>query len=722
MGGLISRFKPKKKQTVFGVKKVLEQLVDNGFVDKDTAKWARLAERVKMGGTLKKSSIQWLLLRDGHSADQIDDWIENDSPDMYDALDVAAQKAPDINELVSYWQDDLTPNAQKRTVLYINPKTGEKVLYQLDDFLYQATTGFGNQEMDAFLGTLRGMQEWFKAGAAGANTLFAGVNALGDWFTYQGRAKYVKGVRTLDKPWSALAQYLAHKVKRRFPALSKKMGWEIDDAFVDFVEETGGKLYTRLGDDMSRKRVRKQMLAKSLGSKVKAALEPRDAPGRLKSALQEMVSWSDLAPRLAEGEAAINEDGYFKEGGKWRNVRNGRLVERLPEATRIKAGLAMANATINFKRGGAKAGKWEIILPFSRAQINAIYHHVQKVNALRKMLTGAADPDELKEAQRYAVFLAVLAAGEIAYWLYRYGDDDYQEQDEHQRHRYWTFGWGGKTRVRIPKPRDEAFIGSVIGGVLDDWVASRDAGWQERFRKEVAERTPQPGGWYWGMLEAWFNYNSFRGRQITSDWMSKRKNKYQYDEYTRDSAVFISEHLTQYIGWNPKETQHVLESMTGGAYGRWTETAGGVARTIRDGDVSKHLGWKNVPYVGRILIDRHQSRSRKDFWDEYDGIIAEADAESRESPEKFDSRIRKGLYADYDALMSAVRKAEPRDDNGRRDFSFVFFEVGLAREAMGREPMEHNPSPFTIPRKDLRRSFAKRQNAWLTNMPRTSTT
>jgi hypothetical protein len=61
--------------------------------------------------------------------------------------------------------------------------------------------------------------------------------------------------------------------------------------------------------------------------------------------------------------------------------------------------------------------------------------------------------------------------------------------------------------------------------------------------------------------------------------------------------------------------------------------------------------------------------------------------------------VEKSLKNDYLELMTQIRQNPDNNVSRGTDKDFEPYLVGLAREALGREPLEDNPSPFKV--KDL---------------------
>ena len=61
------------------------------------------------------------------------------------------------------------------------------------------------------------------------------------------------------------------------------------------------------------------------------------------------------------------------------------------------------------------------------------------------------------------------------------------------------------------------------------------------------------------------------------------------------------------------------------------------------------------------------------------------------------------LLAMYEAMMSELRAAERDGNNGQRTYEYEPYIIGMARAALGKEPLERFPNPMEYKLKDLPR-------------------
>jgi hypothetical protein len=217
--------------------------------------------------------------------------------------------------------------------------------------------------------------------------------------------------------------------------------------------------------------------------------------------------------------------------------------------------------------------------------------------------------------------------------------------------------------------------------------------------RHTDDRIPQVGG---GLARATVeafvaNYDYHRDRELTPNYMKDEPKKFQYTPYTLETSKAIGELTGDMFGVSPIQLEHLLNSASGGGYRRLV----GALEATYEGN----LKWENAPVVGGTIINRHQARSLDDFYTEYERVKLEHRTAERTgdkvSPELTRTKERLDDYAD---LMTEIRALDPKDFKGRRSFKYEPYLVGLAREALKRDPLDSNQSPFAA--KDLPKEIA----------------
>lgn len=676
LGGLMDRVDPKKKVHQGTINEILDTLVDQGVVEADEAKSMRIAFEIRLGGSdsLSEERLEWFAGTHG-----ID-------PSDTAAIEDAAREEPDVMATIALWRADYTPNALKATVV-IHDKDGNPILYELDRELHRTVTGMDELQFTGFWKVLRGAARYFKSGAVGLSTGFGTANLIRDYVEYQGKAAHVKGLSSLGDPPAMLSRYAAYKARQM-------AGMPTDDALVTAFEEMGGKIYSRIGHDVeSRTRSRRRKFAKSWNARWGITLRsPGESAETALEALQEAIAISDAPPRLAEMLAVAKSNGYEPVGADWH--RNGHKVESLPEWLRIQMANAAGEATVNFKRVGWLGRYVESFLPFFNATAQAAYRQAVQLRSVRRLGQQNETKQELDEeaaAKRALVYLSALAATSMMVWLLRHDDDDYREQEDWIKNAYWTWGKNGITILRVPKPRDAAIVANITENILDKWYHPDDANpLTETIGQDLLGRVPTGGGLVRGGGEALIaNYDYFRGRSLVPEYLQHEPKELQYTPYTLETSKAIGKVTGSVLGLSPIQVEHLLNSASGGAYRRLVGSAEAVAKG--------EAGPEHVPFVRGLVVNRHQGRSIDDFYAKAaETKLAHRVAEV-EGTLTADLRAQNGLFNEYAALMTEIRKVEPRGFGGKRKFEYEPYIVGLARDALGRDPLPDNPNPFHDP-------------------------
>ena len=717
MGGLMDRIPAKRIVNEGTIEEILGTLVDSGTIDADQARAMRVAARIldPANGMASDRDLDWFA-----NKHQIVDWQNN-----WTDMETAAESEPDALAVILLWRPDYTPNAAKRTVM-IYDAAGNKLMYEMDNDLYQTATGMQEVQFNVFMNLLRETQRYFKSGAVALSTGFGTANFVRDYGEFQGKANYVKGMRTLTKPWQMLGRYIAAKVQQSMAGkyVGKKLGvaQKPADALIRLHEELGGKLYSVIGYEAGNRTIyRRKKLGKSTMSKLGlSVMRPLDTAENILQWMQEIIAISDAPPRLADAEAALAEHGFVASGDKWLDTKTGTIVDHLPESARIAASVAISEATINFKRIGAAGAYVEAFLPFFNATVQASYRQYQQIKNLKNL--GQATP-EGDRAKRLLVYLAALASHAVLYWLWRHDDDDYRNQEGWIRDGYWTWGKNGKTYLRIPKPRDFAIVSNVVENMLDGASHEDARKTSNVIWRDVAGRTPTGGGLTRGAVETYIaNYDYFRGRELENESMKDIPKQYRTSSYTSRMSDYLGKHLGKELNTSPIQFQHLLNSASGGMYGRWTDAY--------DAALDGRIGPEHFPFVRGVMLDRMQTRPITEFYEkksELDQLAAKHKIEQeiirreiaeledkRPASEKQIAELQKKLAANdkgipevadklahygwISEVMTALRKGEAKLGK-KRSFENEKYITGLARAALGYEEQKSNPNPLTA--KDL---------------------
>jgi hypothetical protein len=689
MGGLMDRVDPKRIAHKGTIKEILTTLVDEGVIEADEARDMRIASRLREGDDVTQKSMAWFANRHGIDLSDRDSDVQ---------IARAVRGVPDALAMISLWRPDFSPDGKKRIIL-THDKGGNPLLYEMDPFLHETATAMSEPQFAAFLQPFRLAAKLFKQGSVSLSTGFGSANIVRDYSEYQGKSEHAGPVESLLSPLAKAGQYIGYKARQM-------AGMKTNSALIDTFENIGGELYNILGYDTgSHRRLSTRKLGKSTMSRMGLTIKkPGDIVGAAGDAIQSgmdvlasPIAWTDVPPRLAEMEAAIREEGYEARGDKWYDAGKDVLVDSLPEDVRIKAAMAAGEATIFFKRIGAKSSFIEPFLPFFNATIQAQYRQYRQIKKLPSLFRkGPAE----KGALRYIVYLSAMAASGAAYWMWRSDDDDYREQEPWLKEGYWTWGKNGRTYVRIPKPRDTgATVANFVEAALDVMHHKDAQGTMKMLQRDVLNRLPVGGGLTRGIVEAGIaNYDYFRGREIEPDYMQSRPKALRYDQYTTEASKLIGRIAGPALGISPLQLEHLLNSATGGMYRRLSDTF--------DAIHGGRVGPEHIPFVRGLVLNRHQARSLNDFYNAKTDINMQAQMEEAEGGVTKATARKRATMSRYAELMAEIRLLEKGGEKeSKRTFDYQRYLVGLARAAMEYEPLEENPNPLKD--KDLPPELAK---------------
>jgi len=590
-------------------------------------------------------------------------------------------------------------------------------MYQVDQDLYETISGMSVPEMEVFGRVMQGAGRVFKTGAVGVSTVFGASNFIRDILEGYAKQKHTKGkLKSLTAPFDAIGKYLAVKalskmgavedsdsnVKKRLAEYFGEKNLTADNPMVRLYEQSGSKLYSRIGHDLnSQSRARKNRVGgfnhSKFGITQKAIRSTGNMAMSVYQGLQDSIAVTDAPVRLAEGEAAIKEDGFIVRKNRWYHEESGEYVNQLPEATRIKASLAMAEASVNFKRIGSASRGIETYVPFWNATIQSQYRQYMQLKSAGKVAKQLAsgepvDEQEATQAKKLLVYYAALVAAEtLMYFMIADGDDD-REKDPYLKELYWSWGKNGKTYWRVPKPRDAAFVTNATRYILDSQFADP----QERDKiggllfNELFSRVPVGGGIVRGSVEVFADYDFFRSAPLTPMSVQDDPSSLQTSDYTTTTSDAIGKVTGKYLNLSPIQIQHLLNSATGGQYRAQTDRM--------DKLMNGNLSFRDLPFVKAVSIERMGGKSVSRFYQKKQKLHEDKAHEESNFP-KYQARlsddlIKKLAISDFIyTTMRDVRKLETRRGK-KRSQEYQKYIIGLARNNLGYEELESYPDPF----------------------------
>ena len=323
-------------------------------------------------------------------------------------------------------------------------------------------------------------------------------------------------------------------------------------------------------------------------------------PGAMADTVRKSLRRKGMTPeQIARYEKTIIRNAAHAKGvvaDAWEKYsRYGEALENANReavyAAAIKAGKSHAQAAFESKDlmdfsmlGAARAIQGaSLVLPFFNARL-------QGLGKLSRELR-----DNPREIAKRAGMITAMSLGLLAA---NWDDERYEELPDWDKDANWHF-FVGDQHFRIPKPFE---IGVMFGTIPERMVRAmgdKDTGAQ--FGKAVARAigdtfalnpTPQivkP------LVEAAFNYDTFRGGPIDSPQDLAVKAEARYNEQTS----LLMRELGELSGFSPKQLEHLVIGYTGTIGGYVMATADGLIMASRPGESAS---WRadEIPLVKAV--------------------------------------------------------------------------------------------------------------------------
>ncbi|EPX9364085.1 LPD38 domain-containing protein [Aeromonas veronii] len=340
-------------------------------------------------------------------------------------------------------------------------------------------------------------------------------------------------------------------------------------------------------------------------------------PGAMADTVRKSLRRKGMTPeQIARYEKTIIRNAAHAKGvvaDAWEKYsRYGEALENANReavyAAAIKAGKSHAQAAFESKDlmdfsmlGAARAIQGaSLVLPFFNARL-------QGLGKLSRELR-----DNPREIAKRAGMITAMSLGLLAA---NWDDERYEELPDWDKDANWHF-FVGDQHFRIPKPFE---IGVMFGTIPERMVRAmgdKDTGAQ--FGKAVARAigdtfalnpTPQiikP------LVEAAFNYDTFRGGPIDSPQDLAVKAEARYNEQTS----LLMREIGELSGFSPKQLEHLLMGYTGtlGAY--VMAAADGLIRASRPGESAS---WRadEIPLLKAVYRGSEPAKSTQHMEDFY---------------------------------------------------------------------------------------------------------
>lgn len=664
MGHLIRRMQKRVKPTTAQIDAVLNDLVKEGWVDKDDVRAARLAAEVRKGMPLSKSQLTFLGARYGIA--------KPTQPDVEPFL--LGEK--DVEALLTIWQPNYQLPSGKWAVRH---RIGdETIIYELDPDFYQGIVGFDRRTAGAFFEIMRQINSPFKTGAIALSTGFGVTNITADLPSTFVNSKELKGIRRLTSPIRNAAVYVK--------AVSTGNGNELVSAFRRF----GGEQYSAMGSDADAIRLFRQRAMKlGIWHRLKLAPNARAFATEMSHAVEAyldrvryLTAWSDVGPRIAEAEGYLNRQGYFVKKGKF--VDSSGAPASVPRDTMIKAMLAGADVTYNYRRTGrAVQGYIEPVFPLTNAATQSLDKMARTIKAILGDQRKGGTKQE--QARRLATALAIYVAVDLALKMASDSEDE-KEQDWYLRFRHYTVGDGAKTVWKMIRSREY----SIFANLISSYVTDGTEGLKDAAQYELTDRIPSGGGGVKAAAEVWANWDGHRGRALESPTLPQSP-QLRFHKRTLETSKLLSATLKDVPllkELSPIEIEHLLGGYSGGAYQRWIGFGERATKSVLRR--KNEMTVRDIPFVRGLYVGYEQQASVNLFYEhkKKHHDVAEYAKYSGDNEAYRDSRYEYESALIRENLMSALRKHETEQ------YSPTTNIVALAREVLGKPALDAYPHPL----------------------------
>ncbi len=239
-----------------------------------------------------------------------------------------------------------------------------------------------------------------------------------------------------------------------------------------------------------------------------------------------------------------------------------------------------------------------------------------------------------------------------------------------------TPGEGG---VKLRASREYTFIPNILLGGIDLILT----GEPDKLSKAVGYEVGHvfgDAGIVRTAVNLYANYDPHFDRDIEPDGLKDKRKNDRYDERTlglaKGLAWGMNYMLPREMQISPLQAQFFMQNATGGALTRW---AGTVERITGYGD--QELSLKDIPFARGLFFDDY-NQSVSELYDKVQ--MAREDAGSGDKAAEGELfKLRQ-----YQAMMKHLRDAESETYKPQEHIT------GLARQALGKEPLEKFPNPF----------------------------
>lgn len=462
-----------KKSHLLG--EVLDQLVKMNVLTARRAAAIKTADKIRMGLPTADQDRARMRFEYGVATDQA-------------ALAVIPSAASLIDVYRNTW-----PKNHEGEKIFKFVEDGEVVYYEVHELIDVALRHMTSLNRGTILRTINIFTRMLKTGATSLSSGFGLRQVFMDAETVAIQGRDIGMSRSAEGvlPLGTMRQLGKQLAASLFKNASNEM--------IEIYKQHGGALVNALNtDELSMRKYLEAPLKKDFGDRVRGLgenINPKVAArnaGRSISKVSDMmaatVSWTDIAPRMLEFEAVLNNHGYsLGKNGKIVFSATGRETTP-PRHVLLRAVNAAMDVTYNYRRMGTWTAQLEPVFPFLNASIQSgvkmtktigglvvpevvaravgrivnqdtgnTLGGMEPVTAQQGRLAGRQYSPTKHRARVAAAVSAKLAAlTMMALWDAMKDDDDDEEEATFGKYRGLTLGAKGKEYLSLPHSRDYA--------------------------------------------------------------------------------------------------------------------------------------------------------------------------------------------------------------------------------------------------------------------------
>lgn len=528
-------------------------------------------------------------------------------------------------------------------------RNGKPEWYQLDLDLYAAVTNMGPHQLPLGLETTIPGRIALKAtrlkrlGATELRAAFATLtNPLRDLITHPIRTEGFSPTAPLREIGA-----FTHQLQSVVSNLVGKPG----DPVVELFKRHGGQMAGFVGQDMNR--------AYSTAREVWNSARGQEYRNLLRhpvAALREGLSTLEMSPRLAEVEMILARHGYTRE-----RMEAGEMP---PVWVTVEALFGGQKVTTNFKRAGMIGRIVNKLNAYTNAKVQDI---VDDWRLFRK-----------HPARTFVRGMSWLTMPSLLYWWLVKDEDWYQELEAWQRFTGWNFRVGDRT-LWIPTPFLLAMVFAHLPVAAVDSAYRKNPKrinqwfehlWREYnpFWDEIIPDVLEPA------LEVSINYSFFRESPIETERLLQKEPRDRWEHYTTEASKYFG----YWLNVSPLKLDYLIHGYSGGL-------GTDILRIPEEGP-TRALGY------GRALKQWERGESIREFYTELRSVEQEYNSAREKGTLTGEVAARHRRFVHFAELMSSVRKQARRVEDKDERHAYQKRITGLARMALGKEPLELYPT------------------------------